>query len=568
MNAALLVGDVRFSSTFILNTSPKTLTITDLIQGDYINYSDVSQITDIKIIIKVTDPNGDILYVNSGWGTDSFASPDINSSGWSKSGIELMEDDVTGNAVTGVYVIEYKISVNGGSSSKFTVTHEVTMNYEPFQTSAELTFNCQASLLTSTDTTNYTVTIDEVEYENQTSLSSNRTHKISKPAGAACVIPADTSAEVRTFGNGGTPETDIWTGLWVTTITTVVTYYLEQWGGDNSVIVIDTVVGGGTGLCECATCMCDIRQCISNLIARYNTALEESSAVVIAILREKVIKVNLAYINYMLALQCGQDAQAYCNEISSIVKGEDCDCSASGTSQHVVAITSSPGGGTGGGGNITHSANVPTGGEAGDYHFQTAGFYLWANVGGVWVNLGSFQGGDGDTGPTGPTGPTGTGVAGATGTGYTGPTGTTGPTGDIIAITASASVPTGGKDNDFHFQVPGYYMFQRISGTWNNLGSFKGDTGPTGVGVAGPTGEGVKGDTGDQGPTGIGATGDTGDRGPTGYIVSQSIKYGVTSPTGGAVAPTALGQIYIDTAHEKAWLAVGVGVASWKPVVV
>jgi hypothetical protein len=120
-----------------------------------------------------------------------------------------------------------------------------------------------------------------------------------------------------------------------------------------------------------------------------------------------------------------------------------------------------------------------------------------------WTELGSLNGGTGDTGPPGPQGdpgPTGdTGPQGPTGdSGPKGPAGDTGPQG-----------PTGDTGSD---------------GATGPAGP-KGDTGPAGpagpkgstgpAGPAGPTGaKGLKGDKGDKGDTGH--KGDQGPAGPRG----------------------------------------------------
>lgn len=121
------------------------------------------------------------------------------------------------------------------------------------------------------------------------------------------------------------------------------------------------------------------------------------------------------------------------------------------------------------------------------------------------VDLGSIigpqgpKGAQGEIGPTGPQGPRGeTGAAGAKGAdGATWLSGTAAPT-------------TQGKDGDYYINTSTYDVYNKVSGTWTEVGNIKGATGATGA-------KGDKGETGPQGATGPkGATGAAGATGPQG----------------------------------------------------
>ena len=568
---SIVQADVRYSCSFFLNTDPKTLTITDLLQSGYAGYSGIN-INNIKILVKVTSPSGQVLYINAGFGTSDFSSPDIYNGNWSLANIELALDSVTGNAETGIYTVDYKVSTDG-TTMAFNAYRAITMFYEPFQTQASLSYSAISSQITSRDTTTYTLVENGVSYINQQSFILGRQQSFVGPAGSKSVVDAPSWLEEITFGGGGTPETDIWTGVWTSVITTEVIYHLATWGGDVSVIVYDTVSGGGTVTVGASACVCNVRQCILNLVERYKEALATGATVTINALREKVIKVNSAWMNFEIAERCGEPVDEFCQEIITITRGENCDCDDSGDTQHIVPVATVSGalggGGTVSGTTISHGSGAPTGGSNDTYYFDILNFNLYAKTSGAWNMLGSFKGGTGDPGGVGATGPSITGPAGPSITGPAGPA-ITGPMGPARYIGYGAATPTGalGDDDDYYFMVPGYILYHKQTGTWVSLGSFLGGTGPAGPSITGPAGPAITGPPGAVGATGIGVTGGPGATGATGYVVSLSIRYDTTSPTGADVAPNALGQVWINTSTAKAWMATGLAKTNWTPLII
>ena len=89
-----------------------TLTLTDLAQ-----YSSFG--SGVKGIFTCVDPDGVIFYQNSGFATNNFSSPDINSgtSTWSKvlSSGNFPLDTSTNFVKLGGYMFYYKVSLDGGS---------------------------------------------------------------------------------------------------------------------------------------------------------------------------------------------------------------------------------------------------------------------------------------------------------------------------------------------------------------------------------------------------------------------------------------------------------------------
>jgi len=511
MAIPLTQSAITFRISFNLSNDPKDLSLTDLLSGDY-NPVYGETTANIRGIFKVTSPSGVQVYKNAGYDSDDFSSPDIDGSAptWAKTGVSLPLDS-DGNAETGEYTIEYKLSTDGGTSVAFTVSKVADFDYTQATPDIVMSVSCRTSELTSDDQTDY-----DVLYDGETITPSiTRAHKIVKPEGAACSLPAtaSTNEKTRTIGGGGDADTDIYTGTWQTHLTTTLSYVLEEWNSQNWLVVNDEMIGYESFEVQCSTCGCQIRECIINLGERYKDYVAEGDKTRAERLRHDLIRLIMAFINYELAERCGEstDADTYCQEIADIVVENDCDC---GYDQdegptRVIAWADSAAGGDVSCCAWSQGSGEPTGGDNGDFYLQTTGWIVWNRIAGDWVNLGSIQGPTGSTGPTGPTGlsvtgptgPTGpTGGVGLTGTGSTGPTGpsgATGPGGETGPIGISVTGPTGPTG--------------RTGATGETGLPITGETGPTGVGTIGATG-----------PTGlVGATGPTGETG--GEVQSASV---------------------------------------------
>lgn len=475
---------IKFKVEFNLDNSPKDITLTDIVASDYRDiYSQT--LSQIKGMFKVTDPVGTVLYVNAGWSTDDFSSPDINGviSDWSVSGIELStdSDDVP---QSGVYTFEYKFTNDGGSSVFAEIEKTHYFQYITPTPDIAITLSCRTSELTSTDDTDYDV---EISGATITPSVKTRSHTIIKPTGAdGCLIPATamTSDKTRTIGGGADSSEWIWTNIWTTKISTDVSYNVELWGNDYWIIIHDIVEGVDYLDAQCEECGCDVRLCIVNLVNLWKDEKDSGRKIRADYLHNQLLQLISAWMNLNIAERCGADTEVYCNEIAEIVAETDCQTTTDNddASKPIVPWGSSyviGGGGYGGGYDCcvwTTSTSNPAGGEAGDFHLNYSTWVIWYNSAGTWVALGSILGPTGPTGDTGDTGPTGIAVTGPTGTGPTGPTGPTGltgagptgPTGDpgltgVIGLTGlrgytgdSITGPTG--DNAIYVTLDNHFM--------------------------------------------------------------------------------------------------------------
>ncbi len=570
-----------FAINFILNTDTKTLTFEDLIADDYNTLYGLT-LSNVKGLIKITSPSGTILYVNSGWGSNSFASPDIHGGDgtWSKDLIALALD-ADDNVEKGTYVFEYKVSINGTDLS-YTITKQYNFQYDGATVVLDQEVSLSTSELISTDNTDYSDCLTTSVNVEPSSIT--RAHKIVKPEGAGCSFTASADEKVRTLGGGEDQTAWIWTGVWQIQLTSTLQYVLDTWNGENWIIVDDEVGGYDSIEVKDSQCGCNVRQCVINLIERWKDKISNDYFNAQA-MQTKVLKVLSAWMNYNMAMRCGANAEAYCSEISTIVQGEDCDCSESNDDISIPIVPweeASSSGGSDSGSNITMTALEPTGGENNDMHVQTSSWDLWYKTGGEWLNMGSIKGDTGDTGGKGDKGDTGdvipwtisdtepsggsnndfhvktdgstvwqlwhkeTGswVSKGSMKGGQGDTGDKGDTGDVIRWSLSANTPTGGDAGDFHVKTDGstvFELWEKVGSTWTNRGSFKGDTGDTGS----------KGDTGDAG---VSIKGDTGE---IPVIVSD------TTPTGASETPSMAGYIFIKSGTSEIWMAKGTGSTDW-----
>ena len=176
-------------------------------------------------------------------------------------------------------------------------------------------------------------------------------------------------------------------------------------------------------------------------------------------------------------------------------------------------------GGTGASGSAGAAGNVwssgtgaAAGGNNGDFYYNTSTYHVWEKITGTWTDLGSIQGGTGASGSAGAAGnvwSSGTGAAAGgnngdfyyntstyhvwekiTGTwtdlgsiqGATGAAGSTGAAGNVWS--SGTGAPSGGNNGDFYYNTSTYHVWEKITGTWTDLGSIQGGTGASGSTMA------------------------------------------------------------------------------------
>lgn len=285
--------------------------------------------------------------------------------------------------------------------------------------------SCIYSTLTATDDSDYTYNF--TGYGSKTPTVT-RTWEISCPSNYSATPITGGNVNPITIGYGTSYNAgaNIWTGNYIAECTATLSYSMELWGAYTWYVVHDVIVSSKAHDVECDTCFCDIRQCIENLYNKYKEYLntKPSRATELA---QKLFQITTAWSLYGMNERCGTDYTTWCNEITSLVLQEDCQCATDTTvSKEVVPLALQISGGGATGSQITFGAaadGLPLSPNDGDVHvFNTTngtyntGDYYWYN-GSAWGFQFNNIGATGATGSAGATGGTGlTGSAGANGT--------------------------------------------------------------------------------------------------------------------------------------------------------
>jgi hypothetical protein len=315
--------------------------------------------------------------------------------------------------------------------------------------SIDMVADCDTSILTSTDTTDYTAV------NNQESISPSnetRVHSISPPKGSGFTPSADTADQIRTEGP------NIWTKIWQTTITTDLVYQIERWATNESYwYFINVTVSGYDNLdVECNRCYCEARQCYTNLYDAWVYARSNNQADFNK-LNISLLAVTNLWTQLQQAQSCGDSITPYCNDIKAILNSHNCNCDPTTdiVSEEVIPVTSGGSGGTGTvGSRIYVDAGAPSsslGNDTDIYIDSVAPNNLYQKTAGSWIFQASLQG-----------------AAGLDGS----------------QILTGSGVPVGGlgSDGDLYIDTVApnsYYL--KVTGSWVVQGTLQGATGSAGA---------------------------------------------------------------------------------------
>lgn len=378
---------------FNLTTSPKSLVFTDLVAGNY-NTLYGYTLADIKGMIKVSSPVG-VIYANAGFDDDDYTSPDTKGAStavWVKSGISLPLD-TDGNVVKGTYSVQYKLSVNGGTSTF--ATGDLSYNYQFETPTAVLTpsANIKTSRLTVTDETNYTVQGKSPIND----LSVDRVHTVIYPATSGQSNATSSDEAFAVSGN-------MWSGTYQMTLQTPLQYTMDEWDdGKVAIEVITKVLGETSSKYKKNDCLCVYYACIVSIeekyvLAKINGNLREM---------ERLLQVrnNLDFYHNMAvtAVSCHEDQTIWCEKIQALAQSENCMCpedSGSEMSVEIIPTTTPPAGG-GGTGTLTYSGiGAPSGALGADnsFYIREDTGYLYKKLSGTWTSIMKLTGADGAAG--------------------------------------------------------------------------------------------------------------------------------------------------------------------------
>ena len=389
----MLATDLRFKLSFDLTARTKTLSFTDLVAGNY-NTLYGYTLADIKGMIKISSPVG-VIYANTGYDTDDYTSPDTKGATtavWGKGSISLPVD-ADGNVVKGTYRVQYKLSVNGGTSTF--ATGDLSYNYQFENPTAILTpsANIKASRLTVKDETNYTVQGKSPVND----LSVDRVHTVIYPATSGQSNATSSNEEFAVSGN-------MWEGTYQMSLLTPLQYTMEEWsGGAVAIEVITQVQGETAGYYKGDDCLCIYYACIVSIeekyvLAKINGNLREMERL-LQVRNDLDFYHNMA----MTAVTCHEDQSIWCEKIQALAQSENCMCpedSGSEMSMEIIPVTTPPAG-SGGTGTLTYSGSgAPSGALGADnsFYIREDTGYLYKKLSGTWTSIMKLTGANGADG--------------------------------------------------------------------------------------------------------------------------------------------------------------------------
>uniref|UniRef100_A0A6M3KR34 Uncharacterized protein n=1 Tax=viral metagenome TaxID=1070528 RepID=A0A6M3KR34_9ZZZZ len=259
----------------------------------------------------------------------------------------------------------------------------------------EVSHDCRRSQLLSEDVSDYDIDCNGTEVEPD---SVTRTMTIEYPE-TMPVAMADVVTDSEEYYLG--PR--IWTGVYRISLSSVLQYTLPD-----DLVVQATILGNTTDEVECDECLCLYFPCMETLYENYYTYLG-NNANKAETLKKVIDQLELNFMMYIAAEDCGEDSSVYCEKIADILSTQNCNCSpvTGDTSIEIIPVISSIGGGSGSGTccdifSVT-SDPLSTLGKTGDWAFEDNGD-CWKKVAGAWVLQFNIMGAAGATGATGATG--------------------------------------------------------------------------------------------------------------------------------------------------------------------
>ena len=366
---------------------------TNLIQAT-VNFTDkeitIAALMDLaanKILLKIVDPLGNLVYQNAYWDASLDTDFDLQYS-TSKSITKNMPLDSSDVIIQGQYYIYWKVA---GSK----VLHTLWFKYCPTLPviDVDLEYSCRTSTITSTDATNYDLvnscSTGSVTVEASRTLYGHTLYYPTTMEEQQDPVTSDTPAEAIIV-------TPIWTKRWVAQIETVVSYEmpLPAMSGQLGYFIEGTLNGQRYVDVACSDCICTLVTCINQIYNEYKRVVEKDSVRA----RELQVQLDMLYLlffRFLFAEKCGQEADVttICNEIKAYMNytGLAC-CGEEPTTQYSVevvpygAVTPSQTtvlGGTNWYNGTTDPSSAT--GLDGDFYLQTTSKTIWKKISGVWT---------------------------------------------------------------------------------------------------------------------------------------------------------------------------------------
>ena len=336
-----------------------------------------------QLIFKVVDPLGTTIYINAGFITSDFSSPDINED-TSDTLVINLPVDANDKILQGTYTLYYNSLVSGKYSAG-----EITVRYcivEP-EVEVGLEYSCRTSSITSTDNTEYDIYCSCADADITPSIT--RTHTVKYPTTMEVPLPdvTDTAAIVIV--------TPIWTKYWVSRVTSALVYDMPapSFTGNTTYFITGTITGIADTTVVCDDCLCLLFDCISVVIDKYFSLKETMSPYDLNKYKTTLFDLQTLYMQFAMTEGCATEADTreICGQMRAILAAWDCACDTTLNtpySTEIVPVAGLGGGSVVIGGTTWYSATgVPSGslGNLSDFYLNISNGDIYKKTSGGWV---------------------------------------------------------------------------------------------------------------------------------------------------------------------------------------
>ena len=359
--SAQIESVISISKSFNLVTGQ--LTVTD--NSNYAGSLTLASPYRIYGLFQIIDPNGTVVYVNSGYATDNFSSPDTDIANSDFTHVVNIPTATGGGFIFGVYQINYTVKVveDFGTTNLPTniVVKPDTGNLckpYPDKCTNNFEYNCNTAIIKNTDTTAYGA------YSTLT-----RVHQLIPPP--LSNQPTQTGSQTTLIYNSGTP----YTGTWSWKITSTLVYVV----GNNTNITVQ-ILGEGEQDVVCDTNFCKLLCVLLSYRKKFLQRLGKQN-----IPQQDWNDYDMAWNEFTAAYHaqlCGksnEQIQTYINKIYDIIGIDDaCDCGCNGETPTPILPTTIINGQDGQDGQDGISPIL---------RYDSGYLQVSYNNGGIWTNL-------------------------------------------------------------------------------------------------------------------------------------------------------------------------------------
>jgi len=361
------IGDTLTGVSAPLDTTGAVLT------GDYtVTYTMREYSTSVsKAIVAVTTATK-TFEVSGDWTTQILATDCFYVDGSTGNDNGYTVASVTYDAVSGNTEIVVNETVASAVADGSFYWYDNSTEYSTEETSnfcftdadpdLQVSHNCTTSTIELKDESTY------IAYYNSTPLNYDtisRTLTLKYPT-SMVTVPSDLTTTSNYISTS-----PIYTKTWVALVETTLTYTLPD---GSSVTTLVTSSLDHEVVCD--DCQCVVYQCLANLSDSYVAALSVNNSEAER-LKAKVIKANMYYMLYSMAVRCGEDGSEWCEALTELANSEGCGCDTVDETVSTLVVASASGSSTG---SVVYynvwrdGAGLPSSslGNDGDYYLTTS----------------------------------------------------------------------------------------------------------------------------------------------------------------------------------------------------